>query len=77
MSDVDRQRRIAQIKTWEQQRHSFLEIVIMYNSTFGTCHFAEVLAGDALEVRAFKALPSPNTRSIKSFAENLEEIFFG
>jgi hypothetical protein len=76
--DTQRQIRIAKIKQWESQHHSFLEIVLMYNATFGTNHFAEVLSKDPLVETAARALltDGQDTKA-KRFVKDLETIFFG
>lgn len=69
MSDTDRQKRITALKLWEQQGHSFIEIVNNYNATFGTNHFAEVL-GNPL------ALPK-HKRTGKELVQDAKDIFLG
>ncbi len=41
--DLERELKLTQIKVWEFQHYSFLEIVLKYNAIFGTNHFSDLL----------------------------------
>jgi hypothetical protein len=72
--DTNRQARITAIKLWEKQDHSFIEIVAIYNSTFGTKHFPELFNSQA-DLAYQKTLPGKRTG--KEFAKDLQDIFLG
>lgn len=66
--DLQRQIRIAKLKIWEKQGHSFVEIVMMYNATFGTDHFAEIFG--------MTALPEKK-RNGKQLAKDIHDVMLG